>query len=87
MIKFDKVSKLYPGSDEILQGISFEIEQGELVYVTGHSGAGKSTLLKLMAAIGSLTGAADWLALLVFTAAAGGIIGGIIGHTVDVKRP
>jgi cell division transport system ATP-binding protein len=51
MIKFDKVSKLYPGSDEILHGISFEIEQGELVYVTGHSGAGKSTLLKLMAAI------------------------------------
>jgi cell division transport system ATP-binding protein len=51
MIKFDKVGKLYPGSDEILHGISFEIEQGELVYVTGHSGAGKSTLLKLMAAI------------------------------------
>ncbi len=51
MIKFDQVSKLYPGSDEVLHGISFEIEQGDLVYVIGHSGAGKSTLLKLMAAI------------------------------------
>lgn len=51
MIKFDQVSKLYPGSDEVLRGISFEIEQGDLVYVIGHSGAGKSTLLKLMAAI------------------------------------
>jgi cell division transport system ATP-binding protein len=51
MIKFDQVGKLYPGSDEVLRGISFEIEQGDLVYVIGHSGAGKSTLLKLMAAI------------------------------------
>jgi cell division transport system ATP-binding protein len=51
MIKFDQVGKLYPGSDEVLHGISFEIEQGDLVYVIGHSGAGKSTLLKLMAAI------------------------------------
>jgi len=31
--------------------VSFSIDQGEMVYVTGHSGAGKSTLLKLVAAI------------------------------------
>ena len=51
MIQFDQVSKRYPGSDEILQRVSFEIAAGELAFVTGHSGAGKSTLLKLMAAI------------------------------------
>ncbi|HSH72190.1 MAG TPA: cell division ATP-binding protein FtsE [Methylophilaceae bacterium] len=51
MIKFDQVSKRYPGSHEALRQISFEIEQGSLVFVTGHSGAGKSTLLKLIAAI------------------------------------
>jgi cell division transport system ATP-binding protein len=51
MIRFDQVSKRYPGSHEALRGISFGIEQGELVFVTGHSGAGKSTLLKLIAAI------------------------------------
>ena len=51
MIKFDQVSKRYPGSNQALTNISFQIELGELVFVTGHSGAGKSTLLKLMAAI------------------------------------
>lgn len=51
MIKFDQVNKRYPGSNQALQNISFDIDQGDLVYVTGHSGAGKSTLLKLIAAL------------------------------------
>ena len=51
MITFDNVTKRYPGNHEAITQVSFAIEQGELVYVTGHSGAGKSTLLKLMAAI------------------------------------
>lgn len=50
MIQFDNVSKRYPGSDEILKNISFNIDAGEFVLITGHSGAGKSTLLKLIAA-------------------------------------
>jgi cell division transport system ATP-binding protein len=50
MIKFDQVTKRYPGSNEALKNASFTIEAGELVFVTGHSGAGKSTLLKLIAA-------------------------------------
>ena len=60
MIKFDHVTKRYPGGHEALTGVNLVIEQGELVFLTGHSGAGKSTLLKLIAAIerptsGSLT--------------------------------
>jgi len=51
MIKFDQVGKLYPGGYEALKKVSFEIDKGELVFVTGHSGAGKSTLLKLVAGI------------------------------------
>lgn len=51
MIKFDHVSKRYPGGYEALKDISFEVENGEMVFLTGHSGAGKSTLLKLIAAI------------------------------------
>jgi cell division transport system ATP-binding protein len=48
MIQFDNVSKRYPGGHEALKGISFTLEKGEMVFLTGHSGAGKSTLLKLI---------------------------------------
>ncbi len=48
MIKFDDVSKRYPSGQEALSHVSFQIDDGELAFVTGHSGAGKSTLLKLI---------------------------------------
>ena len=51
MIKFSNVSKRYPGGQEALRGVSFFIEPGELVFLTGRSGAGKSTLFKLIPAI------------------------------------
>ncbi len=51
MISFSQVYKRYPGGYEALKRVSFEIAEGEMVFLTGHSGAGKSTLLKLIAAI------------------------------------
>ncbi len=51
MIQFRQVSKVYQGGFQALQGISFSVAAGELVFFIGHSGAGKSTLLKLIAAI------------------------------------
>jgi cell division transport system ATP-binding protein len=48
MIKFERVSKLYPGGSRALSDVSFHIEPGSLVFLTGHSGAGKSTLLRLV---------------------------------------
>ena len=51
MISLSQVSKRYPGGYDALKNISFTMQHGELVAVTGHSGAGKSTLLKLIAAI------------------------------------
>ena len=48
MINFDNVSKRYPGGHDGLSNVSFRIEPGEMVFLTGRSGAGKSTLLKLI---------------------------------------
>ncbi len=51
MIRFEGVSKRYPGGEEALADVDLSVDRGEMVFVTGHSGAGKSTLLRLVALI------------------------------------
>ena len=48
VLRFDSVSKQYPGGHTALSEVSFAVDAGEMLFVTGHSGAGKSTLLKLI---------------------------------------
>ncbi|USF89189.1 cell division ATP-binding protein FtsE [Candidatus Endoriftia persephonae] len=48
MIHFDNVTKRYPGGHDGLNNVTLRVEDGEMVFLTGHSGAGKSTLLKLI---------------------------------------
>jgi cell division transport system ATP-binding protein len=56
MISFNNVSMRYPNSAHLFRQVSFDIEKGDFVLVTGQSGAGKSTLLKLMAGIETPSG-------------------------------
>ena len=51
VISLHQVSKRYPGGFEALKAVSFSVESGEMLFLTGHSGAGKTTLLKLIAAM------------------------------------
>ena len=48
MIHFYRVSKHYPGGQRALDDVSFQVERGEFVFLTGPSGAGKTTLLRLI---------------------------------------
>ncbi len=48
MIRFDQVTKRYSEGHDALKQVSFELDKGEMAFITGRSGAGKSTLLKLV---------------------------------------
>lgn len=51
MLQFTNICKRYPGGQEALSDINFEMPTGSMAFLTGHSGAGKSTFLKLLTAI------------------------------------
>ena len=48
IISFDDVWFSYEESEELLKGVSFDINKGEYVCLLGHNGSGKSTIARLM---------------------------------------
>lgn len=48
MIVFDTVSKKYGNAYSALEDVSFDIPQGEFVYLVGPTGSGKTTIFRLI---------------------------------------
>ncbi len=55
IIEFNRVSKSYGKHNKALADVSFEVEAGEMLFLTGHSGAGKTSILKLIMKIEEMT--------------------------------
>ncbi len=54
-IAFEDVGKVYPGGTRAIEGVNFEIFDGEFLVVVGPSGCGKSTLLRMVAGLEEIT--------------------------------
>ena len=51
MLLLERVGKTYPNGVRAVEGVSLEVEPGEIVVIVGGSGCGKSTLLRAVSGL------------------------------------
>jgi sulfonate transport system ATP-binding protein len=55
MLVLDRVGKIYPNGVRALDGVSLEVDAGEILVVIGGSGCGKSTMLRAISGLDTPT--------------------------------
>jgi len=50
------VKKTYPNGNEAVRDVSFEVDQGEFLFLSGPSGSGKTTLIRILLKMEEATG-------------------------------
>lgn len=56
MLSLKNISFSYDGKHQVLEDVSFDVKQGEIIAILGSSGSGKSTLLNIIAGLEFPTG-------------------------------
>lgn len=65
MLSVNEVSKSYPGKENALKEVSFQVDAGEICGLVGNNGAGKSSIIRCI--VGAQEADMDFLLLRQYT--------------------
>ena len=86
ILKVDNIN-VYYGSIHAIKGVSFEVNQGEIVTLIGANGAGKSTTLKTMSGLlRSQTGTIEFLGQNIMHMPADKLVAAGLAHVPEGRR-